>query len=538
MYNAFAQNQKLDTIMHIPEIVIVGHNKEVVEIGSKVEQIDTLSKTLYNQQMLADVLTAQSSVFIKNYTIGGLASPSFRGFNMSQTALLWNGFSISSPLYGGYDLSLLPNSMVDQIALQSGGATSLWGSGAIGGTIHLSNQLLFEQGIRLNASIQSGSFQNNSQGLGLLMSGKKIVSDTRFFNRYNKNNFTFYNTARKGFPLDTMEHAAVHNIAGMQQLAVKITPNQVVSACVWIQNNNREIPASLTSKTSVATQNDRIQRYTLSWNYEKNNRALTVRTAYFNEKLMYHDPAININDTSQASTYISQGEYLQTINNYLKLFIGMNYTFQKGKSDNFTFSPTQHQTVVFYTLKFKNKKSTIISALSVRQAWVSTQQKPFTASYGLEIWPLHTFRIRGNISKNYRLPTFNDLYWSQGGNENLKPESGHSEEIALGYYKYGNKLSIQTEIIALTNQVRDWIMWIPNANNVWQPMNAQYVWSRGFEFDFKSLWVHNQWKFSLGFHAQKIQTTIEKVNATDLSSLHKQMIYTPMYKLYTSIGSL
>lgn len=534
--HVFAQNKDLDTLMHIPEITIVGHNNEVVEIGSKVEQIDTLTKAMYDQQMLSDLLSAQSSVFIKNYTIGNLATPSFRGFNMNQTAILWNGLSITSPLYGGFDLSLLPNALVDDVSLQYGGATSLWGSGAIGGTIHLSNRLNFDKGGHMKASIQHGSFGSNTQGFEVLASGKHAVSQTKFFNRNNRNNFKFYNTAQKGKPLDTMEHASVDNIGLVQNISFKIKQHHILNACVWLQSNDREVPASLTSKLSEATQRDDIKRFTFSWNYEKNKNAFTLRTAYFDERLIYKDPALSLNDTSKALTTIVQAEYLKKFTECVKLFLGANYTFQKGKADNFTFDPIQENKALFGTFKLKNKKSSIISALSVRKAFVSNNENPFTASFGLELWPLHTVRLRGNVSKNYRLPTFNDLYWKQGGNPNLKPESGISEEVGLGYYKYGKVLSVQTEVVALTNQVDNWILWVPDASGIWKPMNAQYVWSRGVEFDFKTLLVHNKWKYQLGYHVQNIQTTIEKVTSADPSTLHKQMIYTPVNKMFASLG--
>jgi iron complex outermembrane receptor protein len=534
--NVFAQNKNIDTLMHIPEVTIVGHNNEVVEIGSKVEQIDTHTKSLYNQQMLSDMLSAQSSVFIKNYTVGGLATPSFRGFNMNQTAILWNGLSISSPLYGGYDLSLLPNTLVDDVTLQYGGATSLWGSGAIGGTIHLSNRLNFEKGGHMKASIQHGSFDSNTQSFEVLASGNKAVSQTKFFNRSNRNNFKFYNTGLKGKPLDTMEHASVDNIGLVQSISFKIKQHHILNAYMWLQGNEREVPASVTSKLSQATQKDNSKRFAFSWTYEKNKSALTLRTAYFNEGLIYKDPSLSINDTSKARTAILQAEYLKKFTEGVKLFLGTNYTYQKGISDNFNFQPTQKNTALFGTLKLKNKKSTIISALSVRKAFVSNNENPFTASLGLELWPFNTIRLRGNISKNYRLPTFNDLYWKQGGNPNLKPESGHSEELGLGYYKYGKVLTIQTELVVVSNQVDNWILWVPDASGIWKPMNAQYVWSRGMEFDFKSLLVHNKWKYQLGYHVQNIQTTIEKVSSGDPSTLHKQMIYTPVYKMYMNFG--
>ena len=47
--------------------------------------------------------------------------------------------------------------------------------------------------------------------------------------------------------------------------------------------------------------------------------------------------------------------------------------------------------------------------------------------------------LRANASKNYRVPTYNDLYWPGQGNINLIPETAVQSEFAVTYKK--NKIS-------------------------------------------------------------------------------------------------
>jgi len=45
------------------------------------------------------------------------------------------------------------------------------------------------------------------------------------------------------------------------------------------------------------------------------------------------------------------------------------------------------------------------------------------------------FYFSASISRNYNLPTLNDLYWYPGGNKELKAESGIEVESGLNFSK-------------------------------------------------------------------------------------------------------
>jgi outer membrane cobalamin receptor len=44
------------------------------------------------------------------------------------------------------------------------------------------------------------------------------------------------------------------------------------------------------------------------------------------------------------------------------------------------------------------------------------------------------YKLKLNLSRNFRIPTFNDLYWEEGGNRDLKPESSYQAEIRKRVY--------------------------------------------------------------------------------------------------------
>ena len=93
-----------------------------------------------NSSNLSEVLRFQSAVYIKENGRGAVSSPSFRGTTAQQTAFVWNGININSTFLGQGDVNNLNLLGYDQLEIKSGGGSVIYGSGAIGGTIHLNNE--------------------------------------------------------------------------------------------------------------------------------------------------------------------------------------------------------------------------------------------------------------------------------------------------------------------------------------------------------------------------------------------------------------
>ena len=83
-------------------------------------------------------------------------------------------------------------------------------------------------------------------------------------------------------------------------------------------------------------------------------------------------------------------------------------------------------------------------------------------------------------SKDFRIPTINDRFWSPGGVENLLPESGFSQEIGAKLHKNTTQFTSSFDATLFNRNIDNWILWLPNAG-YWSPRNILLVWSRGME---------------------------------------------------------
>jgi iron complex outermembrane receptor protein len=135
--------------------------------------------------------------------------------------------------------------------------------------------------------------------------------------------------------------------------------------------------------------------------------------------------------------------------------------------------------------------------------------------------PFYTFKL--NTSKNFRIPTFNDLYWQDGGNTDLKPESSWQAEA-------GNDFTIKDFTFSLTTyyiKLKDMLRWVP-AGNIWRPENTDRVQTYGAEVLFG-------YKKNIGLHTAGLNGTYGYTSSEN-ETTGKQLIYVPHHKATASLS--
>ena len=103
-----------DSLIHIQGVEIISSRIFIKEeAGIKETHVDSSVIQAKRSVSLSDLLSENTSVFIKNHGRGALATASFRGTAASHTQVSWNGISINSPMAGMVDFSLIPVYLID-----------------------------------------------------------------------------------------------------------------------------------------------------------------------------------------------------------------------------------------------------------------------------------------------------------------------------------------------------------------------------------------------------------------------------------------
>jgi iron complex outermembrane receptor protein len=520
--------QTLDTIA-LHNVVIVAPRLSDFASGLKTQAIDSATMARYRSADLGTLLEMESPIFIKSYGLGSLASSSFRGGSANHTAVLWNGFNIGGPMNGQIDLSLVPVGIADEVSIQYGGASALWGSGAVGGSVLLNSTPVFDSGLTVDAGASFGSFGDRRQHFHFVRSTSKWISSISLFNTAARNDFLYSNPELLGTPEQRQRNAELAQYGLLAENHFRIDQRQRLSLRFWYQNSDRNIPPILAQANSSANQQDQSYRATAEWQRLGTKVNSYVRAAYFDERLQWYGTSTDSAANSRSRTLIAEAEMRIRIARGQRINIGLNNTYAEARADGFPERQQQNRTALFASYRINTANERSNTTLSLRQEMVAQELVPFTWSLGSEYALRNWLTAKANVARVYRIPTFNDLYWTPGGNPDLLPESGYSGELGLaakGGLRSGVKATAEGTFFQRT--MDNWIIWLP-AGAYWSPQNIMNVWSRGVELRGELAWRMGGATMKLAAMTNYVVSTNQTAKTVNDASVDKQLIYVPIY---------
>lgn len=537
-----AQQNDNDRAVVLKEVIVYEDLLKSAEIGLSEIKIDSITLSQAAGSNITDLLRNTAAGQIRSYGTNGLTLPAFRGTGAEQTAILWNGINLQSPLYGGQDLSLIPNSFINEVILQKGGTSSLYGSGAIGGSIQLNNKTYFNKGLQLTANQKIGSYSNHYQSYGISLSNASFSNVTDVFFRKMKNDYEYFNTYSNPRVKEKRVNAEVNQKGIVQQNDWRINSTNIIGIKIWYQTNEIEIPNSIiATDNNEALQNDEFTRILLSWSHDSDRLSLTYKQAYIWHKL-YYEPSVGDSSKSIFSTWVNRVEVNLDLNERNELILGANHNFDRANVDAFgSDKPTRNSTAVFASLRSKNVNEKLLTALSFREEVIDFKNWNFAPSLGMDYKVfddefLGQFWIKGNLSRNYRIPTLNNLYWNGSGaqgNADLRSELSNNFEFGLKHNLTESHSSVKlTSAITYYHYLVDnWIQWQQTTSDLWTPINLKKVLSKGLESSISANYRDGDYSANISL-AYNYTKTINKKIVDDASpdELKKQLIYTPLHE--------
>jgi len=520
------------TKLFIKEIVIIDSKETVVQSSKKVNRMDSTILLLNSTSSLAELLANQSSLHIKTYGNGNIATSGLRGGNANHTAILWNGLSIQNPMLGQTDLSLIQTNIFDDVSIEHGGGSAAWGSGAIGGSIHLQNKNKLNQGLKTKMQVSYGSFDNKKLNSSLVYSNAKFSTHTRLYVFNSKNNYSYLDTANKESSLQVVKHAEILTKGFMQEFSYLVNLKNTINARIWYNKTERNIPI-FTQQLSKKNQIDQSLRCNLDWEIRKQKLISIFRFAYFNDVLNYNDSLANIYSKSRVNTFI-----LENANDYKLKFgtahFGINNTLYQTNTKNYDTLHKLNKLAFFGGYNISLLKSKLNYSIFLRKEISNQTLIPFTGNSGITYNVNKYLSGKLNVSKSYRQPSLNDLYWKQSGNINLKPEDSREFEGGLEF-KFGIKnIKINIECNYFDRETNNWIIWLPGDKGYWTPRNLLQVHSRGTETKTSVTYIKNSLLIKLDLNTSYILSTNEKNISENDNSKDRQLIYSPRYSGYAS----
>jgi outer membrane receptor protein involved in Fe transport len=224
--------------------------------------------------------------------------------------------------------------------------------------------------------------------------------------------------------------------------------------------------------------------------------------------------------------------------------LSVDYQWNTLSSDMKNFAFPRRNTVLsalataFEWQRFKAQASILGTFVSENVANVQDKQE-FTPAIFASFQPFaaHNFILRAFYKHIFRMPTFNDLYYTDIGNIALKPE--YTTQYNLGFmyhkaYQHGIIRALDVRADAYYNEVRDKIVAIPKGNGQyrWMMMNLGYVEIRGVDVSAQIEWKPANGiriNTSINYTFQKAQDFTLLENNTKAKWFGGQIAYIPRH---------
>lgn len=505
--------------LRIKEARIVA-KRPMKEIGVQKTSFDSLQLKENIALSMADILTYNAPVFVKSYGRATLSTISFRGTSASHTQVTWNDMKINNPMLGMTDFSTIPAYFIDDASLLHGTSSVNETGGGLGGAVKLSTRPAQEEGFGLQYIQGIGSFSTYDEFMRLTWGNERWQSSTRAVYSSSENDYEYRNRDKKEniyddnhkiigqyYPLERNRSGAFRDLHLLQEVYYNAGKGNRLGMNVWYINSNRELPVLTTDYSNDASFENRQREETLrgivSWDRFGGKWKMGAKAGYIHTWMAYdykRDPG---NGTMTPMT---------RSRSYVDTFYGQaNAEFTPGEKWYFTANLSSYQHLVESSdkniiLQEGNKavvgyeKARMELSGSISAKWHPTENFGISAvlrgeSFGNECAPVipalfadivlygkWNLVAKTSVSRNYRFPTLNDMYFLPGGNPDLKSEEGFTYDAGVSFdVGKEEKYNLKGGIFWFDSYIDDWIIWLPTTKGFFSPRNIKQVHAYGVE---------------------------------------------------------
>lgn len=550
--------------------VTVWGRRPMKEIGTHETRLDSAVLKENIALSIADVLTFNSSTFVKSYGRATLSTVSFRGTGPSHTQVTWNGMRINNPMLGMTDFSMIPSYFIDDASLLHGSSSVNAAGGGLGGLVKLATRPADTRGAGVQYIQGIGMFRTFDQFARFTYGDDRWQLSTRIAYQTSKNDYKYRNRDKKEniydddrniigqyYPVERNRSGAFGDLHILQEAYCNTGRGDRFGVSAWYVDSDRELPLLTTDYGDEIDFENRQREHTLrgvlSWDHLRSDWKLAARAGYVRTRMAYDYRRDKGNGTmepmtrsrSRVNTLYAQteGEYSLGDRWFFTAELSAHQHFVVSADKNII-SQDGDRKIVGYD-KGRIELDGALSAkwrpterlgmsLVLRESMFGTKWTPLIPAFFAD-WLLSkrgNLLAKASVSRNYRFPTLNDLYFLPGGNPDLRSESGLSYEAGLsfavgreGAYTLSGSASWYEQYID------DWILWLATAKGFMSPVNIKEVHAYGVELEADlGVTLAPRWRLGLSgtfLWAPSINEG-DPVSDADLS-VGKQLPYEPEY---------
>lgn len=552
-------------VRELDEVVVTAESKTNTAVSTAPLQLKTkIDIEALPAIQVSDVLKHLSGVSIKDYGgIGGLKTVSVRSLGAAHTAVSYDGITVADGQNGQIDISRFSLDNVNSIELSNGQGDNIFvparsmASAAVLSIQTTKPTFNKNQKVTGSVSFRGGSFTTLNPAFFLAASlSKKLSLSVNADYLYSKGDYPYslhYGSADNDSVSN--ERRQNSNVSNLHTEATLFGSDSVSEGYfkAYYYRSNRGLPGATifynTSSFSSQRLNEQVafaqghynRHLTDIWDFQLNAK-YNFSYTHYKDPAALNSAGIEENHYRQNEYYLNAAAQVRPLQN-LAVSLSTDGIVTTMNADIINFArPVRTQWLSALSLKYVRPWVTFVGTALFNAVWdytrtdrsttnrfkcspyISASFKPFV--YLKEDLDL---RLRIFYKNIYRLPTFNDLYYSRVGNRNLKPEDTNQINIGITY-ALANKSFVSSLLLSADiyhNDVTDKIVAYPTKNVfTWTMLNYGHVSICGFDLN-----ADIDLELYKGYHIEFATTYTynRAVNITDRKSADykHQIPYTP-----------
>jgi outer membrane cobalamin receptor len=474
-------SEDANRIFSLDEIVVIAskYPEKILDSVASVEVITEEEIKAAQVENLADILSTVAGLEINEYgDAAGIKSISIRGSSAEQVLIMLDGRPMNDPQTGQIDLGQIPASIIQKIEIYRGPASAIYGANALGGVINIITKKGEGESIG-EVKANFGTYQTRDYELSYQGSNEDL------------NYFLFgeYLTTE-----GSRENSQMDEINFLGKVDIQLDQQTNLDFTLQYNSYQRGVPGSLTYPSLQAVQADQNINFNSSWQRKTEDKDISVLVYNNYHKLIYDDP----------DEYGYTGSSIHKTNRTGLSYTCTDYDFGldgEGSGEQHVLTWGAEAILDRVDSNEIGEHEALNGAVFVQEVWQPEDiddlkvtlgsRYDYNQIYGGQFNPRVgvSYRItdevnfHASVSKAYRAPTFDDLYWPStgyvSGNPDLVPEVAWAYEMGLRYInKEGEG---RGEFNLFRKNVENLINWAAGDNGIWIPSNINSARVDGIE---------------------------------------------------------
>ncbi len=435
-------------------------------LPTSMSQVSLNAKTKARYISIDQVLKTESGITFKSYGGDGqIKNIALRGMTGEQTQVLFDGIPLNSLQLGLADFGGIGTSNISTINIYKGGSSLFGGNGAIGGTINLKPQQITEQ-TEFRVSQSGSTIRNYKTGLFInIPIGTLKQSFHADFNS-GKNSYSTKNNGEE-LTLKNRDYKSRNLFwQGDYKFSEFSTVNILLSNFTYKGGSPNPFVNKIAELGNVARRTNNNSLMRLKFSHKFSQGSLSAQAYRRNEWNSYKSPATNSLHFNKETGLQLKGKFL--VSDQLLIRTGIEAAIPAIKSSEAGEQDKERFAVYlvndFFAYNDLENLLNISFNLSTRLE-KNGKHLTFLPGAGITVG-FDKLSWFASVAKNFRAPSFNELYWPVYGNINLESEKSLSFESGLSYknnYSFG---SFNSSVVFYRSVVKNQIKWLPILKNI------------------------------------------------------------------------